>query len=192
MSEVALISELTWRTLDRQKAAYPAIPHFIAPDDLPTMLRPTRRNEELKVHVMSLAVIADKDADFREFLKAAKKRKVVLHIWESNSVIVSWACDIEGVVRSWRDARRTGAGKAGGVISAVLREAESRKACEAIRPLWPLPSNEHSTPDLLKMAGKAIGKKKLAYNTAIKFLGKRPIAQYNYQAKLKRKANAKR
>jgi hypothetical protein len=42
------------------------------------------------------------------------------------------------------------------------------------------------------MAGKAIGKKKLAYNTAIKFLGKRPIAQWNYIAKLKRKANAKR
>lgn len=32
----------------------------------------------------------------------------------------------------------------------------------------------------------------ISLNTAKAHLGKRPIAQYNYQAKLKRKANAKR
>lgn len=72
-----------------------------------------------------------------------------------------------------------------GQKSADLQKARSKKCADKIADRWPMPSKEWRTEDLLNEAG-------ISLNTAKAHLGKRPIAQYNYQAKKKRKErNAK-
>jgi len=72
-----------------------------------------------------------------------------------------------------------------GQNSAKIAKLNSRRAAAKIADRWPLSSEEWPTRTLLKEAD-------ISLNTAKAHLGKRPIAQYNYQAKMKRKANAKR
>jgi hypothetical protein len=84
------------------------------------------------------------------------------------------------VVLAWREARLNGAAKVGARISADKKIATTKEAVWKIKDRWPLPSDEWPTRVLLKEAG-------LSLNTVKAHLGKRPIAQYNYQAKLKRK-----
>ena len=193
MADKLLISGLTWRSKEMQKAAYPDMPFFVAPDEITAMLRPTRRQAVDRIHVLSLACIADTEKALREFLMLAKERGChIVSKEENQGFYFTKKSDIEHIVNEWRLARNRGAAKIGGRISADLREKEHRAACAVIAERWPLPNDEWRTPDLLKEAGKSIKKKKISYNTAIKYLGKRPIAQYNHQAKLKRKANAKR
>ena len=69
----------------------------------------------------------------------------------------------------------------GGKISAAKRKKISKTSCAKIADRWVLSNKDWPTHVLLKEAD-------LSYNTAIKFLGKRPIAQWNYLAKMKRKA----
>lgn len=176
--------------MEMQKTAHPDMPFFIAPDEIPSMLRPTRRATVDRIHVMSLACIADNEKALREFLTLAKQRGCrIISKEENQEFVLRNKSDVEHFVHEWRLARNRGAAKIGGLISAKLREDEHRKACAVIADRWPLAKEEWRTPDLLREAGQAIGKKKISYNTAIKYLGKRPIAQYNYQAKMKRAAN---
>lgn len=188
MSDVALISELTWRSLAAQKAAYPGMRHFVAPDEIATMLRPTRRKDTINIHVVSLAVVADNERDFLDFLKLLMVNKAVLHSQDENATIYGQAKGnrehFKYAVNVWRAARKNGAAKAGGRISADRRKAASKEAVEKIRHLWCLPSSQHSIAEIEKICGKARG-------TIVSILGNRGIAQYNYQAKLKRKANVK-
>lgn len=80
------------------------------------------------------------------------------------------------------DPIKCAAAQVGGKISAALRRKESLAGAEKIKDRWGLPSKIWPTKVLLKEAN-------FSYNTAITIpgLGPRPIAQYNYQAKLKRK-----
>lgn len=162
-----------------QRAAFPYMSIYVGPREIPQMLRQTSRKEIDHIYVMSLGVIADKEDDFRAFLKLLNQRKAYLHSTEE-SITICPAAKCDAAVRSWKEARRNGIQKIGGRISAELRRKQSLEAAEKIRDRWPLPSKTWRTSMLLTEAG-------FTYNTAITILGPRPIAQYNYQAKLKRK-----
>lgn len=69
----------------------------------------------------------------------------------------------------------------GAIASASKKKLFSKRACRKIKDRWPLPNKIWPTYMLLKEAG-------ISLNTVKATLGPRPIAQYNYQAKLKRKA----
>ena len=184
MTEKALVSELTWRTLERQREEMLGLPVFVVPDDLPQLFRPTTRKEPDCFHVASLGILADNEKDFRDFLAKAKKRKAELFSREDSKLyVVNGNC--ETLVRLWRVARRNGAAKIGANISADRKKAATKEAVAKIADRWPMSSDEWPTKLLLAEAD-------ISLNTAKAHLGKRPIAQYNYQAKLKRKANAKR
>jgi hypothetical protein len=181
MTDVALISDLTWRSLDMQEAAFPKIAVFTAPDGIPLLFRPTLRKTYDCIHVVSLAVIADKEKDFRAFLDLAKKRGCRLSSLDENETfVIESRTNVEPIVAAWREARKRGAAKIGGIISAEKRRATSSTGAARIRTKWSMPSREHPTVDLLREAS-------ISYNTAISILGRRPIAQANYQAALKRK-----
>lgn len=181
MTDKALISSLTWRSLEMQKAAFPDMPCFIAPNEIPTLLRDSTRNGELNIHVMSLAVIADQEKDFIEFLKLVRARKALIKSKEEDLVIGSTNSSkvFNGWVKKWKAARMNGAAKVGGRISADLRKKKSAEGAARIRARWPLPSSEWPTPVLLMEA-------EMSLNTAKSILGNRPIAQANYRAKMKR------
>lgn len=183
MADKLLISNLTWRSLEMQRFAYPEMPFFIVPDEITSLIRPTQRMEKLNIHVISYAVIADNEKDFLSFIKSLPKGTEI-HSKEEAGCIGP-TTPIKKALICWKAARKFGAAKVGGRISAAKRQDESKKACAKIADRWPLPNKIWTTPTLLIEAD-------ISYNTAIKFLGKRPIAQYNYQAKLKRKANAKK
>lgn len=180
MTEKALISELTWRSLEMQKTAFPDMHHYIAPDETPELLRASSRKDQLHVYVLSIDCIADRENDFRDFIKQMKTRKAVLHSKEENLAIAGATLSVEHMVKAWKAARKAAFQKIGGKISAKLREEESKEAIDKICDRWPMPSKTWRTPVLLREAD-------ITYNTAVKYLGPRPIAQYNYQAKLKRK-----
>lgn len=180
MANKALISDLTWRSLEMQKAAFPDMPHYVGPKEIPHMLRPTSRQERDTIHVMSLAVIADNEIDFGEFIGLLRARDAFLASKEENLLVGRNKLRSLKLVEMWRSARRAGIQKIGGHISAAKREAESKEGCDRIRERWPLPSKTWPTAVLLKEAD-------VSYNTAKKFLGRRPIEQANHEAKLKRK-----
>lgn len=182
MTDKALISELTWRSLEMQKHAFPGMPHYIMPDEVASIMRPSQRKDELRIHVMSLGIIANNEKDLRSFMKMVEKRKARIYVSEK---MTEYGCKtISMMIEDWRDARKEGAAKVGGQISADKRKAKSAAGAKLIEARWGMPSKTWPTHVLLKEAD-------MSYNTAKTILGKRPIAQYNYQAKMKRKANKK-
>ena len=187
MTDKALISEFTWRSLEMQRAAYAGMPQYLIPDELAEAMRPTTRQDIPHFYSMSLGCIADKEEGFREFVVALKKCKAWLHTKDEALEVFSPAASMPKLVKAWKEARRAGIQVIGGKISADKRKAESKKATDAIKDRWGMPRKTWPTSVLLEEANKAIGKTGLlTYNTAVKNLGPRPIAQYNYQAKLKR------
>lgn len=182
MPRKALISDLTWRSLEMQKAAYKDIPIYLAPGEIENMLRHTTRKEDNHIYVMSLGVIADNQEDFVNFLELMKKRKAILHVTEDEN---GFSCDVRhwkhsDAIKAWKEARKNGVTKIGGRISADIRLRESKEACDKIKDRWPMPNSTWPTFVLLKEAG-------ISLNTAKKFLGRRPLEQANYQAAQKRK-----
>lgn len=153
MLDVALISELSHHKLQAQKDAYPDFPHFVGPDEIPMMLRPSRRQADLNIHVVSLAVIAINEKHFREFLTDIKTRRGVIHIKDTNSIIVSWHVDIKGAVKSWKAARRNGAAKAGGDAKSEISEKQFWEGFARIVDRWHMPSKgSNANKPLLKEA----------------------------------------
>lgn len=180
MTEKALISELTWRSLDMQRAHFPNMPHFVAPHEIPMLLRQTTRPQENKVFVVSFGVISKNEKDLRDFGKLCKTRKTNVCSAEGQTEW-RWYNSVNLLVEWWREARRNGAAKIGARISANNKKAIGKAGADKISDRWPMSSKEWPTRTLLDEAG-------ISLNTAKSHLGKRPIAQYNYQAKLKRKA----
>lgn len=179
MTDKALISELTWRSLKMQKEAFPNMPHYIAPDELPTLLRHTTRKDRLFIHVVSLAVVADNPDDFDNFWRSLPKDSAVRDL--DRGEVIEASFPIKKAKMLWHSARKFGAAKIGGRVSAQKKEDATKAAIELIRADWPKPSEEFSTQELLDRAN-------ISLNTAKKHLGRRPIAQANYQAKQKRAA----
>ena len=152
---------------------------FTAPDDIPVMLRPSLRREELIVHVASIGIIADNEKDIRRFGMLCKARHATVFSHDEKH----WLCNqsINKLVEVWRESRKNGAAKIGARISADRKKAKGKAAADRIADRWPKSSGEFPTKALLAEAG-------ISLNTAKAHLGKRPIAQYNYEAKLKRRA----
>lgn len=178
-------STLTWRSLDYQDSVlapvvpnWPNVPIYTGEEDLTSLLRPTKRKSEDDLYMASLAVLAKNEEDFRERFGALVKRFRVMAVEDKTE----WRRGGLAAVASWRLARKKDAGSHGGKISADKKKSQSKAAIESIRDRWPLPSKEWPTKALLKEAGVSL-------NTVKSVLGKRPIAQYNYQAKQKRAAN---
>ena len=180
MADKALITDLTWRSLEMQQAAFPDMPVFVGVDEIPNMLRKTTRNEPDNIHVLSLGVIADNEKDFITFIKLARQRGATIHSREELNTYHSRVSTKE-VVADWKAARKNGVAKVGGKISADKRKARSAEGVAKIKDRWGMPSKTWPTKVLLKEAD-------ISYNTAKTLLPPRPIAQYNYRAKLKRKA----
>lgn len=175
MTDKALISDYTYRSLQSQRAHSGDMPVFILPDDLSQLFRQTTRKIEDRYHVASLAILAAKEKDFREFLAQAKKRKAQIISREDNQTfVVNGNC--ENLVKWWKDARRNGAAKIGARISADNKKAATKEAIDKIRDRWPMPSKQWPTRILIDEAGKSL-------NTVKSILGPRPIAQYNYRTK---------
>lgn len=178
MTDKAIISDYTYRSLESQREAFPGMPVFVLPDDLTQLFRATTRKVPDRFHVESLGVLGREEKQFREFMAGAKERKAEIVCREdSQTFVINGNC--ENLVKRWRDARRDGAAQVGGRISADLRRKESMVAADKIKDRWPLPSEEWPTKALLKEAG-------ISYNTAKTLLPPRPVAQYNYRAKHKR------
>lgn len=139
MADKVLISELTWRSLEMQRQAFPNMPHYVAPDDVATMLRKSTRSDDLHIHVMSLAVIADNEKDFRDFLKLMKERKAYLHA-DCPIGFYIYVCQwsVDNAVDCWRRARRNGAAKAGGDAKAENSERKFWEGFAKIKDRWHL------------------------------------------------------
>lgn len=180
MADKALISEFTWRSLAMQKGAFPDMPHFIAPDDMASLLRQTQRKDRLFVHVMSLAVIAEDGEGFELFWRKLPKDAAVRDL--DRCQVIEASFPIKKAKMLFLSARKFGAAKIGGQISADNRKAKSAIGAKLIEGRWGMPSRDWPTKVLLKEAD-------ISYNTAKTILPPRPIAQYNYKTKMKRKHN---
>lgn len=177
-------STLTWRTLEDQDAilasavpGWPDVPIFTGEDDLHNLLRPTTRRSIDDLYMASLAVLAKYENHFTTRLRALLKRFQIISVEDRTT----WKRGGKAAVEAWRLARKKEAGSHGGKISASRKMSQTKAAVELIRSRWPMPSKEWPTSVLLAEAD-------ISLNTAKAHLGKRPIAQYNFQAKLKRKA----
>ena len=84
MTDKALVSDYTFRTMESQRANSGDMPVFVLPQDLPQLFRPTTRKIIDRYHVESLAIIARTEDQFRDFLSNAKKRKAQIVSREDN------------------------------------------------------------------------------------------------------------
>lgn len=164
MTDKALISDLTWRSLAMQREAFLDMPHFVAPDEIRQLLRPTTRNAKLKIHVVSYGVIADNRADLDEFIKLCKARKVEVVSKEDGT---SWHSgqSAASLIDSWIAARRNGVAKRGGQARAVKLEKEFWEVFPKIADRWHLPAKKPNTNKHL------LAEIKLSRNTVRSYLG---------------------
>lgn len=147
MPDVALISDLTYRPLEKQRATYPDYPHF-TPAEIPTMLRVSQRTSRLNVHVLSLACAAESEEDFRSFVRLLKARKAALHSKEDQLTGKNHPEDY--LVKMWRAARRNGAAVAGGIENSKRAELNFWQCFAKIQDRWHLSENSET---LMKEAG---------------------------------------
>ncbi|MGB9154398.1 MAG: hypothetical protein WCD70_15075 [Alphaproteobacteria bacterium] len=186
MTHKAYISDKTWRTAQYQADAFAThfgdywstIPMYEGESGLAAILRPTRRNEQITLAVVSLGVLARTYPEWGDLLPDIRRKKISILSLESG--VYPPTCSAKLITQHWKEARASGAAKIGGRISADKKKAFTKEAADKIADRWPLPSKEWRTEDLLNEAG-------ISLNTAKAHLGKRPIAQYNYQAAQKRK-----
>lgn len=181
MADKALISDYTWRSLEMQKVAFPDMPHYLAPDELPSLLRQSQRSEQMNIHVMSLGVIAPTQKEFKDFLKQAWKLKATIRTLEGK--VLAPGKGIAIAVAQWKEDRLHGAAKVGGRISADNRMKKSAEGAARIKDRWSMDSKTWPTKVLLKEAD-------MSYNTAKTLLPPRPVAQYNYEGRSKRQLRA--
>ena len=122
MTDKAVISEYTYRTLDGQRESLGDMPTFILPDDLPQLFRETTRKCRDALHVVSLGIIAENEKNFREFLAQARKVKAKIVSQEDGNF---WIVpnNIENLVKWWKDARRKGSAVEGGRKGGALLKA---------------------------------------------------------------------
>lgn len=164
MAEKALISKLTWRTLDSQRALFPGMATFEAPDDIKTMLRATQRKSEDKIFVASFGIIADNEKDLRSFGKLCKKRQANICSAEGQKEW-RWYNSVNLLADWWREARRNGAAKAGGEATAKKAEEEFWEGFAKIKNRWHLVAKgTNASKPLLKEA-------QTSRNTAKSYLG---------------------
>lgn len=122
MTDKAVISAYTYRTLEGQREALGDLPVFTLPDDLPQLFRQTTRKTEDCLYVESLGILGDTEEKFREFLALAKQRKAkIISIEDEQTFTVNGNC--ENLVKWWKDARRKGSSKIGGERGGAAKKA---------------------------------------------------------------------
>jgi len=166
MPDVALISKLSRHSLESQRKEYRNYPIFFIPDDLPELFRPTKRRDIIRMHLLSLAILADNENSLRKFLSLAKKRGSHLIAKNENQefVINGKRVDVEHIVEEWRVARRAGAAKAGGEARAEKAERDFWAGFSKIVDRWHLPSKGNTSRELLEEADTT-------RNTVVAYLG---------------------
>lgn len=179
MTEYAIISPYTYRTMEDQRKAHKGKSIFVLPDDASALFRPTRRKSERIVHVSSIAVLAKKEKEFRDFIVKAKASNLKI-VDDENERTFSIKRDISVLVNEWKYARLQGCSEVGWKRSAKQRKEKSSVDVEKVRALWCLPSSEYTIADIEEICGRSRG-------TIVSILGPRTVAQYNYQAAQKRK-----
>lgn len=123
MTDKAVISEHTYRSLESQREALDGMPVFVLPDDLPQLFRATTRPGRDALHVVSLGIIAENEKAFREFLDLARKNKAKIVSQEDGNF---WIVpnNVENLVKWWKDARRKGSAVEGGRMGAAVLKAD--------------------------------------------------------------------
>ena len=130
MTDKAVISEYTYRTLKGQREALGDMPVFVLPDDMSQLFRQTTRKTEDCLYVESLAVLAATEEKFREFLALAKKRKAkIVSVEDEQTFTVNGNC--ENLVKWWKDARRKGSAKIGASLGANKKKAAVEERAKA-------------------------------------------------------------
>ena len=127
MTDKAVISEYTYRSLASQREASGDMPVFILPDDLSQLFRQTTRKTDDLLHVESLGVLAETEEKFRVFLDLAKKRKAQIVSREDNQTFPVNG-NIENLVKWFKDARRKGSAVEGGRKGGATRFARKSRA----------------------------------------------------------------
>jgi len=165
MVDVALISEWSRHTLEAQKKAHPDMPYFVAPQDLPSLLRPTQRKASLNIHILSLACAADSQKSFKAFIVMACRRGATVTCKDTGEKFSKGNVQIGRLVAAWKASRRRGAGAAGG-------EAKGRNGAQRfwigfnkIVDRWHLPSKP---PNL---SNRLLKEAKVSRNTIVNYTG---------------------
>lgn len=131
MTDKAVISAYTYRSLESQREVFGDKPIFVLPDDLPQLFRSTIRKTKDCLHVVSLGVLADTEEKFREFLSLARKNKAKIASQEDGNLWVV-PSNIENMVKWWKDARRKGSAKAGASIGAKKKKAAAEERAKGL------------------------------------------------------------
>ena len=137
MTDKALISEYTYRTLKSQREAFSDMPVFVLPHDLPALFRKTTRNGYDQFHCESLGVLAETENDFRKFIANAQSVNAHIYSREDQQNFTTKKGIEEHLVRWWRDARRKGSSKIGGERGAASKKAAiAEKAKDLTKQEW--------------------------------------------------------
>ena len=149
MYDTVVISEFSRHTIKAQKEEYPQGSYFLLPDDASALFRRTQRKKTRTFHVLSLAVIADNEDDFKKFVH---KGWVVPAFIESKkeSYVIHPKSNISNAVSVWKKARREGAAKAGGDAKSSNSFLKFWEGFSKIKDRWHLDENSKI---LMKEAG---------------------------------------
>lgn len=162
---------------------YKRKPEFLT--DRANMLRPTSRRNDDAFVTASLACLAFDADDLLCVLTAAGERGASIIDLSAGITIKPRATNGELAkaaqifAQARMKERALERGKPGGDASGKKRSGEAKAGCALIEDKWPNPKYE--TADLLAEA-------KCVYGTAVKILGRRPIAIANFIAAQKRRA----
>jgi hypothetical protein len=152
MTEKALISDFTWRSLESQRALFKGMPLYELPDDMGAIFRPTTRQSDDRFFVASFAIIAENENGLKAFAKECKKRKIDICSAEGQTHW-RWYNPVRILVEWWREAKRNGAAKRGGEVKAKKDEIIFWQGFNKIKDRWHLPAKkENASPVLLKEA----------------------------------------
>lgn len=144
------------------------------------MLRATRRRDV--IYVASLACLSVHEADLFDFLFDVGQRGGTVMVLDIDleippGSITREARDSVKALRATKRRAQTEPGREKGYkVAAERREAEARAKAEPFRDRWN--RRDDKTPDLLVEMD-------LSYNTAAKYLDKRPVAQRKFELALR-------
>lgn len=199
------LSEISsWWSIERQEAALGDLPSgaIVFIDRLDTRqrrahqsasllqrtecLRPTKRPARDEViRVASPDVLAWSEEDIQAVLAAVAARGARLVAAEGSPVEDNPAAWVAAWSAARKRSRLEGAQLRGAAVSAARRSAVALAGVNRIKARWPLPSKQHSTAALILEAGVSL-------NTAVKHLGRRPLAQHTRAIAEKAKATRAR
>lgn len=137
-----------------------------------TLLRSTRRVCADDVYVASLSVIAWTPTDLIAVLMRLAARHERLVALAEDVTVEPANADVDAVRQAFASAVRRFSrhGVTGGEASGARRSADAKAKIEAMRPYWPMPSEEYPTAALCRQYG-------ISRPTAILYLGSRKEAQ---------------